>query len=343
METLIVKNNSCLLPYKDSAYFNFSRKYTMDNNRYFTLNHPQADEFIEKLGVEETFYLNRLFLSYFDAVYRLADFWSNYAQPEKLNLTEKLTIQEIERILSKIPTVIDDIFKEYSLEPLEPVNTNSLKYANYFRVNDQEKYIEANPLKEYIWSLHRSEILKSVGIKDFHVAKIESKDIFKSEYLFAIALKKKEVSIALYDWSNIYNYNQSDFIARINNIFELIAKDIKKNKIKYSKTKNQEVWQCVEALYQSIENSSRTEFYAIFNSSETLGTYSRHAPKEIVSIKGFNNKRGLNAEQISKDLRVDHLFPDEQNLNYLLRFWYFTASILLLNWLRLQSLVVDIS
>lgn len=296
------------------------------SQRNFYLTHPNLNAFVDKMGIENTFYLHRLFLSYYDAFTKLKYFWDNLARPGKLNLQANILIGDIEKIA-----------KTHSIEVFD---SSTLKYANYITDgNRQKKFINANPFQEYLWAINMNEFLARYNISPFPDVTIETPDIFNSSYIFKLAISKKEVSTALYEWANINDFNQPDFIKRISNVLELIEKDLKRNKANYQQiTKGTDVRDNVYLLSNRINNKWRSFFFGVFNASDLLGAYSRHASNEIKSIVGFNNQSNLSAQQIVDMWRDDNLLPNDSQFNHLFKVWYLATSILLLNWLRLNHI-----
>ncbi|MCM0626689.1 hypothetical protein M5J14_19505 [Lysinibacillus sp. OL1_EC] len=298
------------------------------NQRNFYLNHPNSNNFINKMGIENTFYLHRLLLSYYDAFSKLKYFWENYACPEKLNLQANIEIADLEKVAKKYPINVFD--------------THTMKFANYM-IGDkmQKEYIEANPFQEYLWAINMNEFLKSYRINPFPDVEMENKGIFNSSYIFKLAISKKEVSIALYEWANINNFNQPDFIKRISNVLELIKEDLERNKSVYQKiTKGTDVRENVYLLSKRINSGKkwRSFFFGVFNAADLLGAYSRHASNKIKNIVGFNKQPDLTAEEIVKMWRDENLLPNNHQFDHLFKVWYLATSILLLNWLRLNHI-----
>ncbi|QEY22442.1 hypothetical protein D0S48_18255 [Psychrobacillus sp. AK 1817] len=295
------------------------------SQRNFYLNHPESDTFVNKMGYENTFYLHRLFLSYYEAYRKVENFWNDYACPSVLNLQADIVIANIEQTA-----------KQYSIDAYD---TYTLSYANYLTNGREKKFMQVNYFQEYLWAINMNEFITKHNISPFPDIKIESHSIFHSSYIIKSALSKKEVSIALYEWASINNFNQPDFIKRISNILELIKKDLERNKPLYNQIKNgTDVRDNVYLLNNRIQNKWRSFFFGVFNASELLGAYSRHAELEIKDIKGFNKEDDLTAEEIVKMWRKKALLPSNSQFEHLFRVWYIATSILLLNWLRLNHI-----
>lgn len=333
INSLLVDTSISKLNAIETAYFIYDDKevenveggITRASERNFYLKHPNSNTFLEKMGINNTYYLHKLFLSYYDAFNKLEFFWERYACPSKLNLKADIPAHKIDHIAE---THKIEVFDSYTLN-----------HANYLINGDLKTFVNANPFQEYLWAINMNEFLASYRIPPFPVILIENKSIFHSSYLFQTALSKKEVSIALYEWANINNFNQPDFIKRISNVLELIDKDLRRNKDIYDQiTKGTDVRDNVYLLNNRIQSNKkwRPFFFGVFNASDLLGAYSRHAQLEIKSIVGFNYHNNLSAEQIVKIWRDHSLLPNDLQFNHLFRFWYITTSILLLNWLRLN-------
>lgn len=333
--SLLVDTSASKLGGVETAYFiyddiedeNVEGGISRALQRNFYLKSPNSDEFLGKMGVNNTFYLHKLFLSYYDAFIKLQYFWDRYACPSKLNLQADILKHEI-----------DHLAKTHKIEVFD---SNTLSHANYLINGDKRIFVNANPFQEYLWAINMNEFLDSYNIPLFPEFQIESGSIFHSSYIFKSAISKKEISIALYEWANINNFNQPDFIKRISNVLELIDRDLRRNKEIYDQiTKGTDVRDKVYLLNKRIQSNNqwRSFFFGVFNASDLLGAYSRHAEFEIKSIIGFNNHADLSAEQIVKMWRDHSLLPNDSQFNHLFRFWYITASILLLNWLRLNHI-----
>lgn len=295
------------------------------SQRNFYLNHPESDTFITKMGYENTFYLHRLLLSYYEAYRKVENFWNDYAKPSKLNLQADIVIAQIEQTA-----------KQHSIDAYD---TYTLSYANYLSNGTEKKFMHVNYFQEYLWAINMNEFLTKHNISPYPDIKIESNSIFHSSYIIKSAISKKEVSIALYEWASINNFNQPDFIKRISNVLELIKKDLERNKSIYNQiTKGTDVRDNVYLLNNRIQNKWKSFFFGVFNASELLGAYSRHAESEIKDIKGFNKEEDFKAEEIVKMWREKDLLPSNSQFEHLFRVWYIATSILLLNWLRLNHI-----
>jgi len=331
--SLIVDTHTSRLSEVETAYFRYDGTEVENveggvaraSERNFYLKHPNSNEFLVKMGVNNTFYLHKLYLSYYDAYFKLRYFWDKYACPGKLNLQADILQHEIDNTART--------------ESIDVFDSDTLNHANYLFDGQQRIFFNANPFKEYLWAINMNEFLDSYHISPFPEIIIKHGSIFHSSYLFKSAISKKEISIALYEWANINNFNQPDFIKRISNVLELINKDIVRNKGIYDQiTKGTDVRDNVYLMNNRIQKRWRPFFFGVFNASDLLGAYSRHAEMEIKSIIGFNGQSNLSAEEIVRIWRDKSLLPNDSQFNHLFKFWYLATSILFLNWLRLNHI-----
>lgn len=327
---LQVHHSNDLLAGMDNSFFFYDDIYDDEDikvsKRNFYLRHPEYPLFLQRMGAENTLYIHRLFLSYYEASVRLREFWRRYASPEAKNLENFTTLKEIENFVNQGNRII--IY-----------DTHALKYANYLLAESERhaEYLEPNSFKEYMWSNNLNELLKNYNLQPFSVTRITGKDIFHSGRIYNLVLIKKEISSALYEWSQINSFNQADFINRISNILELIDNDINRNSVTYDKIQNGiYVRDNVYELNNEVQKSQRGAYFGIFNASELLGPYSRHFSKELNTIRGINGEEHLSIKDVVDKWRKEQLLPSDKQFDTLFKCWYLTTTILLLNWLRLN-------
>ncbi|PQP81747.1 hypothetical protein C0Q44_18855 [Paenibacillus sp. PCH8] len=183
-----------------------------------------------------------------------------------------------------------------------------------------------------------NELLETYKVSPFEKYKIDSKDVFNSSYLFKGAIVKKEISVVLYEWANLYSYTQSDFIKRLSNILETINKDIIRNKVLYDEKSNiPEVNRLVYWLDKQIHDNFHFKgcFLGVFNASDLFGPYSRHGSLPIRSINGINTQENVSCKDMIKNWRDHGILPTDQQFTKLFQLWYVSISYLVINWLRL--------
>jgi hypothetical protein len=201
------------------------------------------------------------------------------------------------------------------------------------------EYLEPNSFKEYMWSNNLNELLKNYHLQPFTVKRITGTDIFNSGRIYNLVLIKKEISSALYEWSQINSFNQADFINRISNILELIDNDITRHSVTYDKIQNGiYVRDNVYELNNEVQKSARSRgvYFGIFNASDLLGPFSRHFSQELNTIRGINEEDHLSIKDVVDKWRKEQLLPSDKQFDTLFKCWYLTTTILLLNWLRLN-------
>lgn len=328
---LIIKYPTQYLPTINNEFFYYGGLFengVMASEGFFKLKHPIINDFTNIIGKENTFYIYRVFLSYYEANVRLQKFWRDYANPQAHNLQNFNSFDKLE-----------DFILNYEFDVY---TTGSLKSAQYLKeINSREsEWVEFNSFKEYLWSNNMNKLLASYGITPFKegiIMKGHLSDLFNSGRLYKLAIKKREISSVLYEWAQIDSLSHSNFVKSISNIFELIKKDLERNNATYQKIKNATyIKENVFALNDLVQNQKRGMYFGIFNASDLLGPYSRHFSKELVDISGVNNNESLKLEDVITQWRGKSLLPSDRQFNNLFKSWYLTASILLLNWLRLN-------
>lgn len=340
--SLIVSSSMSFLNQIDTPYFSYDSPEDLNVEegvgralyREFLIKHPQVDLFLSHMGEENTFYLSRVFLSYYEAFQKLNDFWDKYACPNEKNIHPNITIEQLEKLTRELN--------------YRPHNLNGLYYANDLEIeinwNRKDKIsIEKNPFQEYLWAANMNRFLDEYKLGLYPDIIITKNSIFETSYLFKLALNKKEVSMALYEWANINSFNQSDFIKRISNVLEIIDNDLERHKELYDKiTKRRDIYEGVCNLNHSVQNSWRPYFFGVFNASNLLGSYSRHASSEIAEIYGINTINDvLSMKRIVNVWKERALLPTNEQFDHLFKGWYLATSILLLNWLRVTHVSLD--
>lgn len=112
---------------------------------------------------------------------------------------------------------------------------------------------------------------------------------------------------------------------------------MERNKTTYQAVKkNTYIRDNVFALNELVKSEKKDMYFGIFNASDLLGPYSRHFSRELVDISGVNSNESLELEDVIKQWKKNALLPSDRQFNNLFKCWYLTASILLLNWLRLN-------
>lgn len=318
--------DSFYMQYEDNETENVEGGYDTKSERLFWINHKELNKFIVNMGEGHFFSLHRVFLSYFESLNKLDQFWLRQIPREIKQKQDNLELNHIEAMLKT--------------SGIEIYDSIALKYANYICNNGVIKHMEKNPFQEYLWSIQMNEFLDFYNISAFDKVHISGKvDLLNSSYLFKGAIVKKEISVVLYEWANISSFIQSDFIKRLSNILEVIIKDVGRNRVEYDrKSSNPKINQLVYSIIDQINSNDhwRKYFFGIFNASDLLGAYSRHSSNEIKSISGLNNTLGdISIKGVIDDWRNNNLLPTEKQFRKIFEFWYFTTSYLILNWLRL--------
>ncbi|WP_053376065.1 hypothetical protein [Paenibacillus sp. FJAT-27812] len=320
---------SFYMHYEDNETENVEGGYDTKFNRLFWINHKELNKFIGNMGESHFFSLHRVFLSYYESLGKLNQFWLHQIPREITMKQEKLILNDIEEALKT--------------SGIEIYDSIALRYANYICNNGEIKYMEKNPFQEYLWSIQMNEFLNVYNISSFEKVHLGGKvDLLNSSYLFKGAIVKKEISSVLYEWANISSFHQSDFIKRISNILEIIMKDVGRNRVEYDrKTSLPKTNQLVYSMIDEIDSKKwRKYFFGIFNASDLFGTYSRHGSYEIKSISGLNTTVGeISIKGAIDDWMKNSLLPTEKQFIKIFEFWYFTTSYLIINWLRLPHFV----
>jgi len=315
--------DSYYMYYEDNETVNVEDGYDIKSRRLFYINHPELNEFIYKMGENNFFNLHRVFLSYYESHTKLRNFWYHQIPQSISSKKEKLMIDDIDVMLDTHNIVVAE--------------SMALKYANYVKINQNDKYIEKNPFGEYMWALQLKEFLDFHNVEPFGKVLIPEGNMFESSYLFKGAVVKKEISTVLYEFANINSLYQADYIKKISNILEIIQKDIERNRVNYINSKPQEVYQLVESLIKQIKDNKTWKkcFSGVFNASDLLGPYSRHHADEIKSIKGINMSSNLPTKDVIESWKTSQTLPNDKQFKKILELWYFTTTFLMLNWLRL--------
>ncbi|MGE6575624.1 hypothetical protein [Paenibacillus xylanexedens] len=319
--------NSFYIDFEDGETINVEDGYATKQKRLFRVHHKDVDNMISSVGESNFFSLHRVFLSYYEAHSKLGHLWSHQVTKEVVQKGEHINISDIENVLETKDVQIAD--------------SRALKYANHIMNKGKEHYVEANSFQEYLWAIQMTELLRTYNLSAFEKVTINNKGIFNSSYLFKGAIVKKEISVVLYEWANLYSYTQSDFIKRLSNILETINMDITRNKSLYDKKSiRPEVNHLVYSLDKQIHSNSHYKgcFFGMFNASDLFGPYSRHSSHQIKSINGINTQENVSCKDIVTDWRKNGIFPTDQQFTKLFKLWYFTTSYLLINWLRLPHL-----
>lgn len=322
-----------------SFYMEYPNVVDKDNNEYvinpellFQIRHPDMSNMIAKMGESNFFSLHRVFLSYYEASTILRDFWNHYVGDRIIIKDKQIDIKHIEELVTayKVP-----IF-----------NSQTLNKANHILNQKKKRAMEIDPFQEYLWATQMSELLQFYDLSPFSKPYLMNRSIFESSYIFKGAMMKKEISVVLYEWANIYSYKQADFIKRISNILETIKWDIARNQDRYDQlSKTPEINQLVYWLDKQIHSNNHYKqcFFGVFNASDLLGAYSRHGSSQINGIKGINKVEDLSCKDIITSWRDDHLLPSDEQFMKLFKLWYFTTSYLLINWIRLPHFTNETS
>jgi len=315
---------SFYMEYEDEETFNAEDGYDTKSERLFWIRHKDLDSMLPLVGESNFFSFHRVFLSYYEAHFKLKNFWNHQIPAEMKQEREPLKIDEIETMLET--------------QDMHIIDSGALNYARYILNAGKKIYVEENHFQEYLWATQMNELLQSYNLSRFENVKIESNDILNSSYLFKGAIIKKEISVVLYEWANIYSYTQTDFIKRISNILETINNDIKRNKELYDQKSNK-AWvnNLVYFLSKQVNDNKyyRKCFFGVFNASDLFGPYSRHGSDEIKSIKGVNKQEDIDCKTIISEWRTNGILPRDEQFMKLFKLWYFTTSYLVINWLRL--------
>ena len=182
--TLIIKNPTQYLPAINNEFFYYDGAFEnrmMNSEGFFRLKHQNVSNFIKVMGKDNTFYIYRVFLSYYEANVRVKEFWQNYASSNAYNLQNIRTIELIESF------VLSNKFDVYI--------THSLKSAQYLKQIDSKdsEWLEFNSFKEYLWSNNMNKLLVSYGLSPFDEGTIQKGhlvDLFHSGRLYKLAIKK---------------------------------------------------------------------------------------------------------------------------------------------------------
>lgn len=343
---LVVKTPNCDLPGIYTRYFSFDEKeglnveegIAMLYERDFYIHHSQINEFLDKLGPENSFYIHRLLLSYFDAAKSLNDFWRVYGSKNnglapKINFKEEFTLEKIEKLS-----------KDYKISLF---NNFSLQHANTLTVKGRENrsyYFEANAFQEIMWAMNMISILKHHNLKKFDMGidnKIRDNKLSNYDFVVYRMLQKREIGMVMYEWTNITAYNQPDFIKRISNIIELITKDIKRNREVYLsvdtiKQERDVLLNFVDKINDSQAGGYRKYFFGIFNASDLLGLYSRHGTKALNKFESFNEQKGLTLDEIYQNWMEKSILPNNDDFKFLFNIWHLATTFIVFSWIRLN-------
>ncbi|PRA09453.1 MULTISPECIES: hypothetical protein [unclassified Paenibacillus] len=315
---------SFYMGYEDDETINVEDGYDTKTERLFWIRHKDLDKMLSIVGESNFFSFHRVFLSYYEAHFKLNYFWNHRIFNESEQTREPLKIAEIETMLET--------------QDIQIVDSGALKYANHILNAGTKIHVKENHFKEYLWATQMNELLQAYNLSSFESVTIQSNDILKSSYLFKGALVKKEISVVLYEWANIYSYTQTDFIKRVSNILEVIKNDIERNKESYDE-KSTRPWvnNLVYFLSKQVNDNNYYKgcFFGVFNASDLFGPYSRHGSAEIKSIKGVNNQQSMDCKTIISEWRNNGILPSDEQFMKLFKLWYFTTSYLVINWLRL--------
>ncbi|MFS0891049.1 hypothetical protein [Peribacillus frigoritolerans] len=338
--SLLIKTPYSKLPGITTRYFSFEEPeglnveegFTRLNERSFYLHHDENEKFVEKLGKENTFHLYRTFLSYFDAAQSLNSFWSEYGpkingKKALINFKENFTLDNLESLAGN-----------YNISL---INQQTLPHANILVVegnSDEQFYYESNSFQEIMWAMNMEEILKAHDLKYFDL-KIDNAKVSLQNFNFLIyrMLQKREISMVMYEWTNIVSYTQPDFVKRISTILELITNDVKKNKKVYLSVDT--IAKERDSLFDLLDNVNkkwRKYFFGIFNASDLLGLYSRHGSNGLSQFTSFSKQNNLGIQEIYEDWKENNIIPNNENFKHLFNIWHLTTTIIVFTWMRLN-------
>ncbi|WP_019377687.1 hypothetical protein [Virgibacillus halodenitrificans] len=333
---LMIDIHFCKLPSCDNDIFSLESYNSIlfddvprNNTIKFYISHSEADLFIEKLGVENTFIFHRVMLSFYNAAYKLYNF-SRLALPTD----EDISIATIE---SKI--------KNYNITDF---NYHSISYANFLTYSETGRGIERinankNEIQELIWSMNLKSILNNYSIPFFtNLNPTKSFKLSEFDYIVNKILQDRELSMVMHTWGKLNNYNRPDFINIVSNILEFIEQDVKRNKEKFIHKRSdykQEYVLLDRWLNLVTKNPTRKKFFGIFNSANLFGFLSRHGSKSLADYTKLNvshEKIACSFDDIIQRME-NKTIPNQDELRYIFNFWHYTTSNIVSLWFRLRQ------
>lgn len=168
---LVINTSYCKLPGVESNYFYLEEKDGLNVEggimrnpfRRFVIKHPQSDDFLDSLGVENTKIFYDVMLSYYDASYMLFDF------SKLIGDIDNVSLQEIEK------HAIDHDLDLYNYRSVEEDNYLAIvregPYGHEF--HSEELWVETNHVQLLLWAMHLEDFLKNYGISYLRQCKFQ--------------------------------------------------------------------------------------------------------------------------------------------------------------------------
>lgn len=331
---LVVNHSHCTLPGTFNEYFSFDdiEGTNIEEGvarlpyRVFFPRHPQWDEFIERLGAEQTFLFSRVLLSYYDAAYMLFTFTARYRSGKDL---ADISFEDIEGQAQGYN--IDDF------------NYSSLDYETFLGLYDRhgDRVLNSysfshNNLQELFWAMNMEKLLTSQGISYYpnRTFTLDEQKTNNFSLLTYKMLKVNEVGMVMHTWRKLNSYNNSDFINNVSNILEFIEKDLGKN----INTFNTQIGELpfLQNLIKLVSKTRREFYFGLFNNSELLGFLSRHGSKSLINYNKMSNNTELKMKVI-RDRMLKGIIPNQREIQYMLNVWHYTTSLIVTIWFRLKK------
>ncbi|PQP81748.1 hypothetical protein C0Q44_18860 [Paenibacillus sp. PCH8] len=124
--------NSFYLDFEDRETTNVEDGYATKEERLFRVHHKDVDHMISQLGESNYFSLHRVFLSYYEAHWKLSLLWSHQIIKEIRQMGEHINISDIENLLKT--------------KEIQIADSKALKYANSYSEPRKKTIYRSKPI-----------------------------------------------------------------------------------------------------------------------------------------------------------------------------------------------------